>query len=115
MEGYVKVNRWSVVSIVCAALIVLVYLLTFVLDRLSPPPPPHISPLFMASAQLFLGLAALITGDIALKQIRKSMRAEKGIILASIGFIVGGIQTAWIALFIVFVFVIRIMRIFFSH
>jgi len=105
MEGYVKVNRLSVVSIVCAALIVLFYLLMFVLIMLFPAPSPYTSQFFsvvaplhwlMASAQLFLGPAALITGIIALKRIRKSMGTEKGKILALIGLIIGGIQTAWI-------------------
>ena len=112
MEGYVKINRLSIISIVCAAVILLIYLLIIVLIWLFPVPPPHISPFYsaagplyvlMALALFFLSPVALITGIIALKRVKKGMGSLREKILALISLIIGGIQTAlFVAINIIF-------------
>lgn len=107
MKGSVKINRLSIVSMICGILIVLFYFVMYVLNLLFPAPSPHTSPFysvaapfhwFLASGQLLLGPTALITGIISFVRIRKSMGTEKGKIFALIGLVIGGIQTALLLL-----------------
>ncbi len=119
MESLVKTNRLSITSIAGATLVPLIYLLMIVITWLFPPPPPHISPFFSAAAPLFLlmgfalfflGPLALITGIIALQRIRKGIGNQKGRVLALIGLIIGGVQTALIVLPGIFSLILFIVK-----
>ncbi len=99
MEGSVKTNRLAIISIASGVMALLGQGLILVLGVIFPPPPGHFSPLLGRAGLIILLSAlatvlslpiALVTGILALRQINKKQRIEKGKGLAWAGIALGG-------------------------
>jgi hypothetical protein len=99
-NGPVKQSELAITSFVLAVLAVLSFVLVIILASAFPPAAGHRSPLtgpagptifIIASLSLILGPAALLTGIVSLRRVRRLKAGAKGQTLAWMAVVLGGI------------------------